>query len=175
MALLRCGATRCVVRTRQPPAPAIAKEQGEVDSAVLVAGGEAKGQALVELVGDKTAARGIARVRVEKSVAPRHQRGQPAVRVRFECLAGAHNRAVALVRYRDHVAGGLQACTERVLLTLHILAIDGRGVLLQPRHVAVDGEPAAFETRVVLRQPQVEVDGGRVRVDTDARGVGVAG
>ena len=46
--------------------------------------------------------------------------------------------------------------------------------MLQLRHVAVDCKAAALNTRLVLRQPQVEVDGGRVGMDTDARGVRVA-
>ena len=52
--------------------------------------------------------------------------------------------------------------------------IDGRGVLLERGYVAVDGQPAALEARVVRRQPQIAVDGGRVGVDADAGRVGVA-
>ena len=95
----------------------------------------------MELVRDKAAT--VARI--DESVAPRHQRGS----LRFECLAGAHDRPVALVWYRDHVAGSQQARTQRALLPLHVLAIDGRGVLLELWHVAVDCEPATLEARVI--------------------------
>ena len=64
-------------------------------------------------------------------------------------FAGAHDRPVALVWYRDHVAGSQQARTQRALLPLHVLAIDGRGVLLELWHVAVDCEPATLEARVI--------------------------
>lgn len=77
-------------------------------------------------------------------------------------IAGGTWRRVARIGQRGRGRGGAAE------------PIDGRGVLLERGYVAVDGQPAALEARVVRRQPQIAVDGGRVGVDADAGRVGVA-
>jgi hypothetical protein len=81
----------------------------------------------VELVRDEAALRGSTGQSISGASS---STGKPA---RFESLAGVHDRPVALVRYRDHVAGGLQPRTQRLLLAVRILAIDGRRVLPRGR------------------------------------------